>query len=67
MKLAEEEVQRANLSDRLESLVDLKNNQNKWIRDYKTDIIALDTEVNNIKMISEALPAGCFKRTRLEP
>lgn len=64
---AEEEVRRANLNSRLESLVDIKNNQIKYIKDYEDDISTLEAEVNNIKMISEALPAGCFKRTRLEP
>lgn len=67
MDAAEEEVRRANLNSRLESLVDNKNNQNKYIKDYQVDIVTLEAEVNNIRMISEALPAGCFKRTRLEP
>lgn len=64
---AEDEVRRANLSERLDSLVELKNIQNTWIKNYMKEIVLLESEVGNIKQISEALPAGCFKRTRLEP
>ena len=64
---AEEDVRRANLSDRLANLVERKNLQNQWIKNYQNEIVQLDLEVNNIKLIAEALPEGCFKRQRLEP
>lgn len=64
---AEEEVRRANLSERLDNLVEMKNIQNTWIKNYMKEIVLLESEVGNIKQIAEALPAGCFKRTRLEP
>lgn len=60
-------MRRANLSERLDSLVELKNLQNQWIKNYQNEIGQLESEVGNIKLIADALPAGCFKRQRLEP
>lgn len=60
-------MRRANLSDRLTSLRELKNLQNQWIKNYQNQIDQLEGEVANIKLISDALPPGCFKRQRLEP
>jgi coxsackievirus/adenovirus receptor len=37
------------------------------MKKYKSEISQLEKEVANVKQISSALPAGCFKRTRLEP
>lgn len=64
---AEDEVRRANLSERLDNLVELKNIQNSAIKSYMKEIVLLESEVGNVKQIAEALPRGCFKRTRLEP
>lgn len=64
---AEEEVRRANLSERLNSLRELKNLQLQWIKNYQVQIAELESEVANIKLIREALPAGCFRNQRLEP
>lgn len=64
---AERELQSADLNQRLESLVDLKTIHNKWIENYNSEILLLDSEVANIKSIADSLPNGCFKKTRLEP
>jgi len=64
---AEEEVRRANLSERLENLAELKSLQSQWIRNYQSEIVQLESEVANIRLIADALPPGCFKRQRLEP
>lgn len=67
LKDAEKEVTRADLSARVSNLVKVKNIQNQWIKNYQNEIVELESEVSNIRMIAEALPEGCFKRTRLEP
>lgn len=64
---AETEVNRANLTDRLSDLDRVKNEQNQSIKSYQNEVSQLESEVRNIKLISEALPQGCFKQPRLEP
>lgn len=64
---AEEELKRVKLDDRLETLNELKNNQNHLIKSYNNEINELEAEVLNIQAIADALPDACFKRTRLEP
>lgn len=56
----------AHLSERMESLVDNRNQQNTFIKEHQHTIDQLEHEVDNIRQIALALPAGCFKRTRLE-
>lgn len=65
--MAEEELKRVKLDDRLETLNELKNHQNQMIKSYNKEISQLEADVNNIRAIADALPTGCFKRTRLEP
>lgn len=64
---AENEVTRANLDERLASLDEMKNLQNQWKKNYQNEIDQLENEIQNIKLIAESLPEGCFKRARLEP
>lgn len=63
----EAELEKAKLSDRIESLRGLRNHQNSDMKAYKADISQLEKDVAIIRQISSALPNGCFKRTRLEP
>lgn len=58
---------RANLTDRLAELDRVKNDQNQSIKAYQTEVLQLQDDVNNIKLISESLPNQCFKQPRLEP
>lgn len=67
LSAAETEVNRANLTDRLADLDRVKNEQNQSIKNYQTEVSQLEREVRKIKLISEALPDGCFKQPRLEP
>lgn len=67
LSAAETEVNRANLTDRLADLDRVKNEQNLSIKSYQSEVSQLESEVNNIKLISEALPNDCFKQPRLEP
>lgn len=64
---AEQEVNRANLGEKLANLDEIKNIQNQNMKTFQNEIDQLDSDVNNIKLISDSLPDGCFKRTRLEP
>lgn len=66
MHVAETRLQEANLSNRMETLNDQRIHQQQFIKDHQLEIKQLHLDVNNIRDISEALPEGCFKRTRLE-
>lgn len=61
------ELERAKLTERIDSLRTLRNHQSSDMKAYTSEIEHLENEVKNIKQISSALPSGCFKRTRLEP
>lgn len=63
----EESLRNADIEQRLETLIEMKTIQNKWIAEYEKEIKRLEVEVTNIQAIANALPPGCFKRTHLEP
>lgn len=67
LNMTEEELSKAKLGDRIESLRGIRNHQNSDIKRYKADINLLESEVTNVKQISQALPERCYKRQRLEP
>lgn len=67
LAVAEAEVNRANLTERLAELDRVKNEQNQSIKSYQNEVFQLESEVNNVKLISDALPDRCFKQPRLEP
>lgn len=67
---ADNEVKKANLDQRLRNLDELKNLQNQSKKKYEFEIDQLIDEVNQVKLISEALPNGCYKippRLEVEP
>lgn len=63
----EAEVARANLTGRIEKFREMRNIQKKSIDKYEKEMQELVAEVTNVRLISEALPAECFSRSRLEP
>lgn len=63
----ENEIERLNLTARIEKYREQRNIQKKLIDKYVVELKDLTNEVENIRFISEALPAGCFRRNRLEP
>lgn len=63
---AENEVSRANLGQRLTELDRVRNEQVLSIKSYQNEVAQLESEVQNIRLIAEALPNGCFKQPRLE-
>lgn len=65
--MTEEELAKAKLAERIESLRGIRNHQNSDMKRYKADIKQLESEVANIKQISNTLPDRCYKRQRLEP
>uniref|UniRef100_A0A182X6E3 LANB2 n=1 Tax=Anopheles quadriannulatus TaxID=34691 RepID=A0A182X6E3_ANOQN len=67
LSAAEKELEDAQLTKRLSSLVEAKNIQNQNIRSYQKELADLRLEVANIELIANSLPPGCFKRTHLEP
>lgn len=66
MEDAENEVNRANLAQRLAELDRVRNEQVQSIKSYQTEVAQLESEVQNIRLIADALPNGCFKQPRLE-
>ncbi|XP_036327391.1 laminin subunit gamma-1-like [Rhagoletis pomonella] len=61
------ELNRVNLTGRIEKFRDLRNAQKKWIDKYEKDLYDLEKQVENISAIAQALPNGCYPRSRLEP
>lgn len=64
---AEKQVNLANLSERLSDLDRVRNEQIHSIKLYQSEVGQLESEVNNIRLIADALPHRCFKQPRLEP
>lgn len=64
---AEQEYKEADLDNRTNILNDAKEQQRIWIIDYERLIAKLQTDVNNIDKIRQAIPDKCFRRLRLEP
>ncbi|ALC43661.1 LanB2 [Drosophila busckii] len=67
LTVVETDINRVNLTGRLEKYREQRNIQKKLIDKYDAELKELSGEVENIRFISEALPAGCFRRNRLEP
>lgn len=67
MDAVELEVNRANLTGRIEKFREMRNIQKKAVDKYEKELMDLQQEVLNVRLISEALPANCFSRSRLEP
>jgi len=63
----ESDINRVNLTGRIEKYREHRNIQKKLIDKYNMEVKDLQDEVDNIRLISDALPAGCFRRNRLEP
>ncbi|XP_046665340.1 laminin subunit gamma-1 isoform X1 [Homalodisca vitripennis] len=64
---AESEFYAANLDEQLDTLNKAKISQTQLVTSYKAEVMRLEQEVDNIEDIRNALPDGCWKRTRLEP
>lgn len=61
------DVTRANLTGRIEKFREMRNIQKKTVDKYEKELKDLQLEVRNVQLIAEALPPGCFSRSRLEP
>lgn len=64
---AEEELKSADLDNRMGELRNIREEQNRWMRDYDDEIEKLKRDVANIADIRSSLPDGCFRRLKLEP
>jgi coxsackievirus/adenovirus receptor len=49
------------------SLKNIREDQNRWMRDYDDEIEKLRRDVANIADIRSSLPDGCYRRVKLEP
>lgn len=67
LDVVEKELNRANLTSRIEKFREMRNQQNKSVDKYEKELSQLQAEVLNIKAISEALPSECYVRNKLEP
>ncbi|XP_016934621.2 laminin subunit gamma-1 [Drosophila suzukii] len=63
----EGEINRVNLTGRIEKYREQRTKQKNLIDKYDAELRELKDEVQNIGLISQALPEGCFSRNRLEP
>jgi coxsackievirus/adenovirus receptor len=64
---AEQELKDADLENRMGSLKNIREDQNRWMRDYDDEIEKLRRDVANIADIRSSLPDGCYRRVKLEP
>uniref|UniRef100_A0A1B6D2A0 Laminin subunit gamma-1 n=1 Tax=Clastoptera arizonana TaxID=38151 RepID=A0A1B6D2A0_9HEMI len=55
------------LDEELQSLTKIRIQQSQLVKNYQEELARLRTDVDNIEDINDALPVGCWKRTRLEP
>lgn len=67
LSAAEQEIENANLDQRIRALTEAKNQQIQWVKNYDEEVARLRIEVENIETIKLALPVTCYKRVRLEP
>lgn len=67
MDAVELDVSKANLTGRIEKFREMRNIQKKTVDKYEKELMELQQEVMNVRLISEALPSDCFSRSRLEP
>lgn len=58
---------RLNLDEKHETLIEIEVQMERWIDSYKTEMIRLRDDVDNIRHINETLPRDCFKKISLEP
>ncbi|EDX09878.1 LanB2 [Drosophila simulans] len=63
----EGEINRVNLTGRIEKYREQRTIQKNLIDKYDAELRELKDEVQNIGLISKALPDSCFSRNRLEP
>jgi laminin gamma 1 len=64
---AEQELKDADLDNKMAELKNIRDDQNRWMRDYDDEIDKLRRDVANIADIRSSLPDGCFRRLKLEP
>lgn len=64
---AEQELKDADLENRMNTLKNIREEQNQWMRNYDDEIEKLKRDVANIADIRASLPDGCFRRLKLEP
>ncbi|KAH8310113.1 hypothetical protein KR067_000165, partial [Drosophila pandora] len=63
----EGEINRVNLTGRIENYRKQRTIQKNLIDKYAAELKELSKEVESIRVISTVLPDGCFGRNRLEP
>ena len=64
---AEQRLLDADIETRYVTLMDSRQQQSIWVRDYTDELIQLRKDVENIRVINETIPRQCFKEVELEP
>ncbi|XP_018564354.1 laminin subunit gamma-1-like isoform X1 [Anoplophora glabripennis] len=67
IRITEERIRDAKLEEKLQDLEKEHKLQNELIDQYKSQIVLLQLEVENIEQIVNTLPSGCYRREDLEP
>lgn len=65
----ENEMNNADIDNKIEKLREARNRQIIWVKNYEDELSALRLEVENVQEIRNSLPddSKCWKRIRLEP
>uniref|UniRef100_A0A161MM40 Laminin subunit gamma-1 n=3 Tax=Triatoma infestans TaxID=30076 RepID=A0A161MM40_TRIIF len=67
LKDTEQQFKNANLENQLKRLTEARLTQQKQLKKYEEELNILKMEVQKVQNINNALPSGCWKRSRLEP
>jgi len=67
LEMAERNFDEQTLDRQIEEMRQARIIQNQWVKDYEEALARLQSEVDNVEEIKEALPDGCWKRLKLEP
>ena len=64
---ADEDLKASNLSERLAAIERARNEQYYYRSKFTDELKALNSDVENIRIINETLPRECFRPIKLEP
>ena len=67
LKLAEEEIIRADIDSRIAIIRQAREHQKNWLLSYEKEIARLTKDVENVNQIRLAIPERCFRDVVLEP
>ena len=64
---AEDELRKADLDNRYNQLMEERERQNQWVREYSDELRQLRLDVENVQAINATIPRTCYRSPVLEP